>query len=518
MASQASIIRKTVGGAAWTVLTSVGSRIIGALGAIVVTYFITPDIAGEVKVAYVLVTITNVFSTLGIGQYVAAKPKESSDVVWHATVLHMGIGVPAILASIPIAYLWSLDNPGSHVLWYVPGLMVAVLLERLHVIPERVLTRELNFRPVALARGIAELVFAVLMVGLAMIWTRFWDAQSVGFAIVYANIAKYGVMTVYNIISSNRKVWLTPARWSWATVRSIFGFGIPMSPAYASNDASRELDTLIFSKLFGPAPTGAYDKAYNLADIPAVQVGEQISDVLLPSFAQMEEKERTKALIRSTALLSLIIFPLATGLGATAHTLIRTILPQTWWEVGPMLAILSGLAVVRPVGWTIMSYLQACNRPVTVMIIGVLKVLILLAAVALFGIAGPWVGLPGPLCACVGVSVGFLFHALAGMWVVRHKDGVSWLQFAGSCAPPLFACLPMVAAVLGTRWLWDLYGLQVRGLGFLAEVLVGIVVFIPCALVLARNTSRDLIGLVKDQIRARRGEAPMSVTPPTPTE
>ena len=100
MASQASIIRKTVGGAAWTVFTSVGSRIIGALGAIVVTYFISPEIAGEVKVAYVLVTSANVFSTLGIGQYVASKPKESSAVVWHATVLHLGIGVPAILPSI----------------------------------------------------------------------------------------------------------------------------------------------------------------------------------------------------------------------------------------------------------------------------------------------------------------------------------------------------------------------------------------------------------------------------------
>jgi hypothetical protein len=44
----------------------------------------------------------------------------------------------------------------------------------------------------------------------------------------------------------------------------------------------------------------------------------------------------------------------------------------------------------------------------------------------------------------------------------------------------------------------------VRGLGFGVEVLVGALVYIPSALVLARGTSMDLIELVRDQIRSRR--------------
>jgi PST family polysaccharide transporter len=498
MASQASIIRKTVGGAAWTVLTSVGSRIIGGVGTIVVTYFISPEIAGEVKVAYILVVLSHEFTTFGIAQFIASKPKEGPDVVWHATVLHLGIGIPAILASIPIAYVWSSFFAMPGLMAYVPGLALAVVFERLHIIPERVLTRELRFRPVGLARGFSEILYTVLVIGMAAVWTRVgFHPHTIGMSIVYANVAQYAFMFAYNTAASNRKVWLTPAKWSWDTVRAIFRFGIPISVAGLSSYASRNVDTLVFAKMFGPAPTGAYDKAYNLADIPAVQVGEQIGDVLLPSFAQMEESERKKALVRSTALLSIIIFPLATGLGATAHTLIRTILPEEWWSVGPMLAILSGLAVVRPVGWTIMSYLQACDRPRTVMIIGILKVIVLLAAVALFGQMGP-------LWACVGVSVGFLFHAISGMWVIKRVDGIPLFAFVRSCSPPLVACIPMVAAVLGARWLWEQHGWNVRGLGFGVEVLVGALVYIPSALVLARGTSMDLIELVRDQIRSRR--------------
>ncbi|HQB46880.1 MAG TPA: hypothetical protein PLV85_24910, partial [Polyangiaceae bacterium] len=57
----------------------------------------------------------------------------------------------------------------------------------------------------------------------------------------------------------------------------------------------------------------------------------------------------------------------------------------------------------------------------------------------------------------------------------------------------------------------------VRGLAFFVEVIVGAIVYVPAAMLLARETSHDLIHLVKDQIRARRGEA-ISVLPPVSSD
>ncbi|MCU0694227.1 MAG: oligosaccharide flippase family protein [Polyangiaceae bacterium] len=507
---QSTIIRKTVGGAAWTVFTGVGSRVIGGVGTIVVTYFISPEIAGEVKVAYILVFLSHMLTTFGITHYIAAKPKVGPDVVWHATLLHVATGIPAILASIPIAYLWAWFFDLPRLLAYVPGFVVAVLFERLHLIPERVLARELRFRPIGIARGLGEILYTAAVICLAVFWPRLgFVPESIGMSIVYANILQYAFMFLYSTAASNRRTWLTPSRFSWDKARDILRFGIPISVAGLSAYASRNLDTLIFAKMFGPAVTGAYDKAYNFADIPAVQVGEQIGDVLLPSFAQMEVHDRRKSLIRSTALLSLIIFPLATGLGAVSHSLVEALLPQQWWQVGPMLAVLAGLAVVRPLGWTIMSYLQACDRPRTVMVVGLLKVVVLLASVALFGLINEY-------WACVGVSIGFLFHAVAGMWVIRRVDNIPMSDFVRACAPPLLACIPMVGAVLGTRWLWHRLGVDGRGLGVGVEVLAGAGAYVPAALVIARGTSRDLLGLVRDQVRRRRGDGRASDPPSSP--
>src|SRR6185503_11117155 len=108
---------------------------------------------------------------------------------------------------------------------------------------------------------------------------------------------------------------------------------------------------------------GMYNLAYNLADVPAIQVGEQIGDVLLPSFARMDVARRPAALVRSMMLLSLVVFPLAVGLGAVAPTLVATIFDARWRPLAPMLVLLSALSVARPLGWAVASYLQAQQLP-----------------------------------------------------------------------------------------------------------------------------------------------------------
>src|SRR4030095_6657492 len=89
-------------------------------------------------------------------------------------------------------------------------------------------------------------------------------------------------------------------------------------------------------------------------------VGEQIALVLMPSMAKLPRERRPRALERSTALLSLVIFPLAVGLGLISYTLIAVILPANGWqEVAPLLAVLACLSVFRPITWVLSAYLEA---------------------------------------------------------------------------------------------------------------------------------------------------------------
>jgi PST family polysaccharide transporter len=287
--------------------------------------------------------------------------------------------------------------------------------------------------------------------------------------------------------------------------RDLFAFGIPTSIGAFAGFASRRVDNLLVSAFYGPAVMGAYNLAYNLADIPAVQVGEQIGDVLLPSFAQLAPERRGQALLRSTALLALIMFPLAIGLGAVAPTATRAFFDRRWILVGPMLMYLSALSVTRPIGWTINSYLLAREQPRAVMILEIFKVVALLgsiwAAARLFDL--------GPIWACGAVGVAFGLHTLASLIAVRLLDGISLGAFLARLAGPLLACVPLVAAVLGVRHAREALGMRSPLLGLTAEIAAGGVAYVVAALVLARSASRELLKLVQHGLgRDKKGTEP----------
>jgi L-aspartate-alpha-decarboxylase len=132
-------------------------------------------------------------------------------------------------------------------------------------------------------------------------------------AIVLGNLVRSSIRLAIFSASVSWREWLQPCRYSLQQTRELFAFGIPMALGALCEFASRRWDNLLVSRFFGPGVTGMYNLAYNLADVPAIQVGEQIGDVLLPSFARLEPKRRPAAFLRSLSLLALVVFPLAIG-------------------------------------------------------------------------------------------------------------------------------------------------------------------------------------------------------------
>jgi PST family polysaccharide transporter len=482
---------RAVSGAAWTILTGIGSRALGLVGTVVLTYYLARDVIGEVSDAAIITALASQFSTIGVGQYLIANPDADESVAWHATVFHQVIGwiaIGACLLGMPLLSTWMKAPTLAH---YLPGLAVSMVIDRVTFIPERLLARDMRFRMIGIERTVGELSYSLASVALAMVGFG-------GMAIVYANIARSVLRLLFVVWATPRRSWLTPSSFSMATMKKMMGFGLPFSVGASAAFASRRFDNALISSLFGVQVVGVYNLAYNVADVPAVQVGEQIGDVLLPSFGYMDRPQQKDALVRSTGILGLIVFPLAVGLGAVAPTMVHAILRPEWADVGPMLMVLSALSVTRPVGWTIGSYLQARNRPKTIMILELLK----LVAICFFIVI---MGELGPLWACGGVGVAFAAHAAVSMWTVRRLDGITFTEFLRPSLPPLIACLPMAAAVFAVRYAMRAAGVDWRLAALGVEIAVGALTYIAFAFLIARRTTDDFLGLVRHTIDRRRG-------------
>lgn len=479
-----SLALKAVRGAAWTIGGSVAGRVVGVVGTLALTHFLAPEVMGEVGVASILVLTANQISSLGLGQYVVARPRAGRGAVFHATLFYGAAGAAAL------SVLWVVREPlgamvgAPDMIAYLPGLVIAGILDRASFLPQRVLLRDMRFKIVALTRSGSEFAFTGVSVGLA---AAGWGGE----AVVAGNLARSALRGAVFVAVVHWREWLAPVRLSSVTARDLLAFGVPISLASMAGFAARRWDNLLFSAMFGPAIMGLYNLAYNLADIPAEQIGEHVGDVLLPSFAHMDPDERPEALSRSISLLALVVFPLASGLAAIAEPLVAAIFNEDWQGVAPFLIILAALSVVRPVGWTIDSYLQAQNLPRHVMALSFSKATLLLALIAGLGSA------VGPAWACAGVGVAYGLHALGSLFVVRVRDGLPMRRALVGMSGPAAACAVMAGAIVAVDAAL-VAGLDApAAIRALAGVAIGAMVYPIAARVLAPALFADCMSLMR---------------------
>jgi PST family polysaccharide transporter len=288
--------------------------------------------------------------------------------------------------------------------------------------------------------------------------------------------------------------WATPAPLRWARFKDMLKFGVPLGIQNAAHGASRYWDNLAISHFFGPGPMGAYNMAYNLADIPAIQVGEQLALVLMPSMASLPPERRPRALERSSALLSLIIFPLAVGLGLVAYPLIALILPDDSWQlVAPLLTVLACLSVFRPITWVLSAFLEAESKTSKLMVLELAKIALLIGGIA---ILKPY----GVQVASGAVGLAFGITAIAGVLMVM-RNGASPRRLLLGFVQPLAACAVMAATVWAVRNALVAVHLEHPAILLVAMIATGVVSYVLAAFALCRTSALDLLDLVKKAVR-----------------
>ncbi len=410
----------------------------------------------------------------------------SAEKTYHVAVVNLALGLVGLaLVTASGGYFERAFN-APHLSSFLPGLALAVLIRRLGAIADKVLVREMRFRELAIANGIGELAFTLCALALAA------TTALGGMAIVIANIVQ-SALTTSLIVRATGLGWFQPSPWRWERAREIVRFGLPLGFGQLFNFGTRYWDNLAFGAYFGPTVVGHYNMAYNLADVPAVQVGEQLTGVLFPAMSNTRPEDRQRLMVRSTGLMALTVFPLATGLGAVAPTLIALLLNDAWQGVAPLLTVLSVLSVVRPLSWSATTYLSSFSRTREIMALEAFKIVLLFALIVAFSSYGPlWTA------AAVGIAFGMQAVATAALVVVTDK--VSPTDLAGAIVRPLAACGVMAIAVVAARSGTTSMGLTSLA-GLLAiEVAAGIVTYVLAALVLAPGASRDFMQLLRRSV------------------
>jgi PST family polysaccharide transporter len=482
----ASLTQRTVRGVAWTLPTSLGSRVIGLVGTLLLARFLAPAEFGEVSAAAIVTVTAFSLTTFGVGIYLVSHRELTRAEAFHATIWFLATGIAAM------AGVWALSGPLGR--WveapnldrFMPVFVGSVLLDRVTFLPERMLIRKLRFRWLSLARAAGELTYTGVSLTLAVLGVG-------AMAIAWGNLARSVLRFVAIVPAVQWREWLEPHRLRLATMFKIVAYGVNVSVASIATFAMRRWDNLLVSRYFGPAAMGAYNYAYNLADTPAVAIGEPMSDVVGASFPHADPHRRAAALVQSCTMVSLIMFPLAFGLGAVAETVVQAFFNQKWAGVGTMLVYLSVLSAPRPMAHILHSYFFSCQRPRVVLYLEWAALTAIIVSIATIGRLGiDWT------CGAVG-SV-FVLRTLAAFWTAQYLDKIPMRSFLVPLLRPLLACVAMVAAILAARP--ALLGLS-PAIRLVAEVGVGAVVYGIGALLIFRPAAREFFGLLRTALVRR---------------
>lgn len=485
-----SLQRKAARGALWTMLAGMSARAVGAIGTLAMTRFLQPEVIGEVTDATIVCMSASWITIWGFGQYtiVHGRGDSAAEVRWHATVAYASLGA----ISLGLVALFGgrltplLDAP--HAAVYIPGMALAIYIRRFGAMPERVLTMRLEFRASGLALAIGELSYTAIAVTLAGL--RVFPDRWAGLPIVIGNLVQSSVVVVIFIRAAGIRSWATPTKLRLARIRDMLRFGVPLGLEGIAHQISCYWDNLAISHFFGAGGAGIYNIAYNLADIPAAQLGEQVALVLLPSMAELPPGRRAEALERAAAMLAIVIFPLAIGLGLVAYPLISTILPaDRWQEVAPLLVVLSVLSVFRPISWVLSAYMVAESKTGRLMWLEIGKVFALLGGIALLAPFGLRV-------ASAAVGIAFGLTAIAGVALVA-REGPSPMRLFVGFAQPLGACGVMSLAVWLAGRALGLCGITLPGVVLALEIVTGAVAYVAAVLAIAPSRSRDLLGVLR---------------------
>jgi PST family polysaccharide transporter len=279
-------------------------------------------------------------------------------------------------------------------------------------------------------------------------------------------------------------------------VKEIFAFGVPLGVEAFLYESARYGDKLFYSRMFGAARTGEYNLAYSLADLPASYVGEQVSNVLLPTLMRVEVQRRTDVLVRAIGMLALITFPMAAGLSLIAHTLVDVLLPERWQGVAPFLAVLAVASVFRPVNGLISQYIVSVERNRLLLSAEVLRVVILFSSLVVLGFAGP-------VMAATSIGLASFVHMCALVRAVHGgKEFVRYLLSA--LRAPVLACSVMALVVLSVRAAAGPVDGMREGLLLGGEIASGALAYVGAMLVLGRAETFEALSLARGVLRPER--------------
>jgi O-antigen/teichoic acid export membrane protein len=247
-------------------------------------------------------------------------------------LLNTGLAMLQLLIAAPLAALYYAEPAVASILrWQSIATPFIVL-------PEALMTRNLDFRKPAIVNLTSALVGATCSLILALKGFGVWT-------LVFAPIAIFWTRAIALVTLTNFRV--VPS-FNFRGAGKIFSFGTLMLVSHGFWMIQSQSDIFIAGRSFDNHDLGLYAEALFLTLIFAAKFVPPLNEVAFPAYARLQHDKAalSAGFLKAVRLIMLISCPLYLGMSVTAGPLVDTLMGPKWHEAKPIVAV---LALAMPV-------------------------------------------------------------------------------------------------------------------------------------------------------------------------
>lgn len=347
----AAIGSRTARGGVVTIVSH-GLKFALSIGATaILARLLTPHDYGLIGMVAVFTGFVAMFKDLGLSLATVQRPEITDEQI--STLFWVNVTISATITALMILLApligWFYGEPRLTLITIVTA--TGFLLGGFAVQHEALLKRQMRFYALSVIAFVSMMIGYVVGIILALRGVGYW-------ALVFSQLAL--------LASNTLGVWFVcrwrPGRPKRNTgVRSMLSFGGNVMGYALINYVSRNTDSLVVGRIFGPQLLGLYTKAVQLLSLPTDQINEPLSTVSIPALSRLADSpERYRqAYLRIMEKVIMVTMPAVMLMLATADWVVLIILGPQWIDSAKILVFLGIAGLFQPVvatgGWLLVS-------------------------------------------------------------------------------------------------------------------------------------------------------------------
>ncbi|MEJ2862406.1 lipopolysaccharide biosynthesis protein [Actinomycetospora flava] len=343
-------------GVAWRGLTTLATRLLRVGVFFVLARLLAPEAFGTVALAVAIITVLQFLASGGLSQAIIQHPaltKSHLDSVLLISAVSGFILGGAMFFSAPIVAEWMGQQELGPVLMALSAMPVLV---GANMVPEGLLSREMNFR----ALSIRQLAATLLSIASAL-------ALAFGGAGVWALV----VQTLVEGVTSTVFLWMATVRSyrpgatiSRQAVREMGGFGLKVIGIDLTVLASTKSDDILIGAVLGPSALGLYSVAYRLLTVLQDTIQGVSNTVAFPLYSRLQGAgdRLTSGFIRSAGFTFAVSSPAFVFTAVASPQLVPALLGPQWLAAAPVMSVLAIAGIATTMVDINNTFLQATGR------------------------------------------------------------------------------------------------------------------------------------------------------------